>query len=321
MAGEGAVFLAAPFVVVALVAGDRGLKIATIQNCHSGPTAQFLTKALGNPEIEQFRLDVVGWNDPAAQEAFLDRVATADLVLAQRTRQPLLSPAALKANFGDRLLLVSNMHYAGLTPDCCYVGQRDGRVDGPMSYHSSVIIDAYKRGLSVADCLKLFSPEGFADLRLFDVHEEALAELAARDAQVPVKIVPIIRRFLTTDRLFYTMNHPTMFLVSRYMMALLRHLGIRHRRVDTAGIRDVLKAGQVLPIHDFVAAHFELKYRSTQLYQNHANFMDLRQVVEGFYKAYAAKPRESITVGGVPRPVYAADPERFGHLIGAQPIA
>ncbi|WP_108663809.1 WcbI family polysaccharide biosynthesis putative acetyltransferase [Acuticoccus kandeliae] len=272
------------------------MKIATIQNCQSNPTADYLQKALNKAEVEQFRLDHPSWTDLDAQERFLDGARSADFVFAQPTALPQLSPEALRDRFGEKLVLVTNLHYRGLTPDCCYVGSRASRVPGPLPYHSVVILDSFKRGHSVDECVSRFSFEGFDELGLFSIHSEAIAELKAREEDMPVKSVPLIERFYKTKRLFYTMNHPSIFMISRYMHQILMHIDAKPRRTDVTAMPDRLYHHQVLPIFDFVAERFGLTFRETQLYKQASDFFSLRSIVHSFYESYANEPLERLTL-------------------------
>ncbi|WP_157962051.1 WcbI family polysaccharide biosynthesis putative acetyltransferase [Acuticoccus kandeliae] len=270
------------------------MKIATIQNCQSQPTADYLQRAIADVDITQFRLDHPGWDDPVAQERFLDEAKNADFVFSQPNSRPLLTPAALNQRFGQKLVLVTNLHYRGLTPDCCYVGARASRLSGPLPYHSIVVLEAFRRGLSATECVSKFSPDGFEELGLFGVHDQALTELGHREADAPVKGVELINRFYRSHRLFYTMNHPTIFMMSRYMSQILKHIDVRQRRVDVAATPDRLAEHQVLPIFDFVADYFKLKYRTTQLYQNNYKFISINNIVDGFYRLYSKLPSDQL---------------------------
>lgn len=297
--------------------GRAAIRIATIQNCQSGSTGAYLSAALPNATVDQFRLDMPTWNDPDEQERFIARNRDADLVLVQPNQQAGISPQRLQGEFGERVTVLCNLYYCGLTPDCVYVGSRARRVAGPLDYHSIIVLDAYKRGLAVAACEARFGGDGFDDLLLYDAHAHSLDTLRQRERQfgVAVSAVPLIERGWREERLFYTANHPTAALLARYMDEVLTHLGIAAAPVETARLRDPLIHANVLPIFDCVAEHHDLLFRTTQQYSTvQRRFAPLRQIIEGFYRSYDEASADDLVLHGDIHPAYRADPARFGHL-------
>jgi hypothetical protein len=138
-----------------------------------------------------------------------------------------LSSARLRETFdGIPVVTISNIYFAGLHPDLCYIaGPGDRIVQGPLGdYHSRLALYAFLKGMSETEAASLFRNDVYERLGFYNVYATSLNELIRRDAGIDVPVTAllpgILRRFLA----FYSVNHPTSAVFVHYARQIVDYL-------------------------------------------------------------------------------------------------
>lgn len=259
-------------------------------------------------------VDVVDFSLPESRDetfrkAFLDKCAYFDYVFTQINSFSHIEPHLMaEAARPDRVVKLCNFYFRGPTPDICYVGLFEKR-HGFLHYNSVVVLGAFLRGLSLAECGKLFNAAEFDRLHLDHAWKDSLAELVARDGAVDFPGAAYMQRQITEQYSFHTLNHPTISFLAKYISPICTALGIPHTPREFTEAEDPLNFVDI-PVHDFVASQNGLKYRTPDLWRVRGNSFTQQQYIEKSYAAYAQVPREELVVNNPNDPraaVMAAD--------------
>jgi hypothetical protein len=269
-----------------------------IGNCQVESIEFLIEHMMPDAEIRAF--DFAGKNaDAAARQAFRHGLMGADYILAQPNNQSFLSHAELKRDFGGKCFVIANLYFRGLHPDACYVGATDDRFQEPSLYHSVAVLDAFKRGLPERKAGQVFGIENFERLGLFEAWESSLDEMRQRDAHSDLPGAALIESYCREFAGFLTLNHPCIGLMYLYLCAVFERMGIGFKPVNLAGLKDPLARHDVLPAHDFVAAHYGLPYRTTQhwmIEHTGRRFIDRAEYIGRCYTAYRKAEAKKLIV-------------------------
>jgi hypothetical protein len=208
----------------------KKIRIAVLGNCQARPLAALLP--LANPAIEVIYQGVVHLlrddDAPQCEAAFRE----ADLILAQRVSDTypcvFARSSCLLDNFGQKVLFWPNLYFRGYNPELFYIRLDDRTpLRGPLGdYQSKTYFEGWRRGLSAQETLALHLDMDFNHERYAAVPEASLAELRRREQETHVRITPELERLVWTQRLFFTFNHPCLFLLQLTAAALLQEAGI-----------------------------------------------------------------------------------------------
>lgn len=278
----------------------RTIVVGVVGNCQGESIAFLLQEIL--PDIEVLCFDVA---DPEAAlkdpglDAFVEALARTDGIFVQPNRAGPLSHVALKAAYPEKTFVIGNFYFRGLHPDLCYVGAVADRFQEPSLYHSLIVLDSFRRGLSEKKACRRFCDEGFAELGLWDAWETSLDELRRRDEALDFPIADLVETYCHERQGFLTINHPTLGLLTHYIGAVLREMGYALTLMNIGAIEDPLTRHDVPPVWDAVAEHNGLPYRTTQkwmIFRWGRRFLDLPTYVEKCYAAYRTAPQNRLKV-------------------------
>jgi len=90
-----------------------------------------------------------------AQPAVQSRMRSADFILIQPGGRGLFDARTVKRLYPEKTLVIANLYFRGLHPDCCYVGSASDRFQNPTLYHSIAILDAFRQGRSEKAAVKI----------------------------------------------------------------------------------------------------------------------------------------------------------------------
>jgi hypothetical protein len=127
---------------------------------------------------------------------------------------------------GIPVVTISNIYFAGLHPDLCYIaGPGDQVVQGPLGdYHSRLALYAFLKNMSETAAASLFRNDVYEGLGYYHTYATSLTELVRRDAGVDVPVTVqlpgLLRRFLA----FYSVNHPTSAVFVHYARQIVDYL-------------------------------------------------------------------------------------------------
>jgi len=216
------------------------MRIQVIGNCQARPLAALIEAATGFAAEPAIILHLA---KPEEAEAHRQVLAEADLILAQRTDPAFpvahLRSGALKEAWPNTVTVWPNVFYGGEQPYLRYVTHaRQGRVLGPMTeYHDLRVLRAWfadRRGID-------FLPECTAPDFVSGYAEKALKTLQSRETDCDVTSADLIAAQGmpgTGPHLFWTFNHPTLWLLTQLCNRILDHVGLPQASLE--GMREPL---------------------------------------------------------------------------------
>lgn len=198
-------------------------RIAFIGNCQVDIYCKLLKSC--NPNLDVFAIEV--WRlKPDDFDLASNKLTSCDIIVTQ----PLSAhygPLALESlrNTHKHILTIHNIYFKGYHPDCEYLGPMGNRLKSPIGdYHSKVVYQAFEKGLTpekaVEDIL------GYPAERVQRIFDESTAELRRREIDIDVPVTDLVLSECGWSY-FFTFNHPTLELHSRYLEAIVNALGLK----------------------------------------------------------------------------------------------
>jgi hypothetical protein len=306
----------------------RGL---VISNCQAGGLAQMLGLFCRDMTFAPFAVHAIPPGARAARIAALlaGAGAQAEVVLAVPLSPEWgqLAREAIAATFAPRpVLLIHNLHFAGLHPDLTYIGGMGQRVQGPMGdYHSLIVALAVAEGLPPAAARALFRPEVYRSLGYIRAFAASLQAFRAREAQVDIPFAREMARLVRRERAFLTVNHPTAAGFAAYAQVIAAHLAGRGLAepsglpADPAVLPNPLAAQAVFPVYPEIAERHGLPYADPYLFRPPAqegmpSVLTLPEFVERGHAALSALPRDRLAAAPQLAPHRAAFAAVAGRL-------
>lgn len=157
-----------------------------------------------------------------------NRLAEADIVLAQLTSDqyhiPYLRSNVIKHQLGDRSIIWPNIFYAGQQPYLRYFSSAcGGRLLGPLEAMHDLRI--YARWRASRGLTGPF-PEDFVNQEFErSVQQTSTEDLRKKEAGCDVEISDIISSERSSDRQFFTFNHPARVILEVLSNRILSKLG------------------------------------------------------------------------------------------------
>jgi len=218
------------------------MKVLVIGNCQARPLGNLIAKYTNHDVLEPVILHLS--KESEAQE-HQDRIAQADLVLAQATATE-FKPTHLRSDLlrqtdARRVVVWPNVFFVGQHPYLRYLTHGQfGRVLGPMeATHDMRLVNAWfqsRKGVA-------FNPhlaEAGYEQRVYDT---SIRELRGREAHCDVIISDLIETHFETQRLFFTFNHPSLWLLTRLAERVLATVG-EGQAIDPADMKEPLNRFQ-----------------------------------------------------------------------------
>jgi hypothetical protein len=232
-------------------------KIAFIGNCQVDTYCKLLKSC--DPGLDVFAIEV--WRlKPDEFESAKNRLTGCELVITQPLSDYYgpLSLENLRTN-KEHILTIHNIYFRGYHPDCEYLGPAGNRLKSPIGdYHSSVTYEAFEKGHSSDKAI-----EGILNYpkdRVKRIFDESLEELKRREIDIDVPVTNLVRSECGWSY-FYTFNHPTLELCSRYLKAIVEVLGLK-LKLNT--IADPLLDHTRFPIYPSVVDALGLSINATE---------------------------------------------------------
>lgn len=139
-----------------------------------------------------------------------------------------------------RTLAIPNLFFKGYWP--CWTRE------APIDFGDSLLERLLARGLAPAEALALYlrgAPELLGDSAALEaVAAASLAREEAKEAEAPIRCVPLVRERWRDEQLFVTINHPGRTLMCHVADSLLRLLGL-------GGLPPSVRRAYVHPLEDF----------------------------------------------------------------------
>lgn len=211
------------------------MRIQVIGNCQARPLADLVERATGFAAEPPIILHLA---KPEDVEPQTQAIAQADLVFAQRTDPAFamehLRSTHLKATRPDTVTVWPNVFYGGEHPFLRYVTRAgSGRVFGPLTeYHDLRHLRAWFADRQGVDFMPEIETPDF--VRIYAA--QSFEALHGREAECDVTIADVIEA--ETRSLFWTFNHPNLWLLTCLCNRILDCAGLPHPNTD--GMREPL---------------------------------------------------------------------------------
>jgi hypothetical protein len=198
------------------------MKILVLGNCQARPLSYLLCNGSGLTSLEPIILHLAKDADISRHAALC---AEAEIIVAQATSDNFepahLASRRLKEQHGSKVIIWPNIFWAGQTPFLRYVSHKTfGRIDGPLdAYHDLRILqDWYRSRLDLDTPLREISVQ--------DVQTRSLQDLKIKETACDVVVSDLIEAYGTSQRLFFTFNHPTAWLLSKMAERISGRIGL-----------------------------------------------------------------------------------------------
>ncbi len=219
------------------------MKILVTGNCQARPLGSLLSKSTSHEVLEPIILHL---SNAAEQDAHMERIAQADFILAQATA-PVFQPAHLRSDvlqeqFAGRVVVWPNVFFVGQHPYLRYLTHAQaGRVLGPMeATHDIRVVNAWFRSRQGLSFNESMTEPGY-EQRVYDT---SLRDLRGRESKCDVAISDLIEAHFEDRQLFFTFNHPSLFLLTRLAERVLDRVG-KAQTIDVGDMKEPL--GQFRP--------------------------------------------------------------------------
>lgn len=209
------------------------INVVVVGNCQARPLAKILESL--NPKVKVTATAIVHLLKSEQFAEYQQAFEEADLIVSQLVKDnypcEFVRTNFLKQRYGDKVLSIVNLYFTGYTPDWFYIRLPErGPLRGPMGdYHNRTILRSWQQG----------EPEELAAQRLEDPEynrrylselESSFDQLKDRERMVDVKVSDVIETNFKKSRMFFTFNHPNMFLLRKYAERILKRAGVRRKR-------------------------------------------------------------------------------------------
>jgi hypothetical protein len=283
----------------------RGL---VISNCQAQPLKHILSLFCRGIRFDGFGVHLL---NPKIRSEEIDRfVATAansyDVVLSVQLSDDFgpLSTTGIRDAFPGRVIAtIPNFYFSGLHPDLTYVGGLGRRITGPLSdYHSKVAILGYVAGFSVDQTVRLFCDDNFQKLGFYEEYSRSMTELARRDATLTISYTEEIAKLLREDLCFFSVNHPTSFLLSHFCQKVCNWLETQGLAGCTgwicrpSSLPNHLAHDVCFPVYPEIAAKFDLpflgsyEFKPATIGDTPVTCLNLREFVDAEFRCLAEIP-------------------------------
>jgi hypothetical protein len=207
---------------------------------------------------------------------------------------PDLFNGRIKALYGERYLLMTNIHFTGLHPDIMYFGSFGNRVYGPMGdYHSRIILLCYLHGMDERDCLARFNARSYEALGYFTAWEASAAELRRREAGMDIRFADEFIELTRHRQTLRTMNHPTNAAFVLQAECIARHLGLAAAFSEEA-FANPLDDHARWPIYPEIRETHGLPYKTEASFLILGRSYELEELIAAYYHAYDERGRQAL---------------------------
>jgi SAM-dependent methyltransferase len=283
-----------------------------ISNCQVQPLKHTLSLLCRDIRFEGFGVHVIRAEERAERiERFLESARREyEIVLSVPLSEAfgaLALPRIRETFSGQFVATIPNFYFSGLHPDLTYLGDLGRRVSGPLTdYHSKIALCGYATDLSVDDCFAMYTDEVYRRLDYYGEFDRSSAELRRRDAELDVPFADELLKLLNKDLCFFSVNHPTSYLLGEYCAKLagwLETSGLTTRTPwpwGASSLQNHLAHDAIFPIYPEIAAACGLDYEGSYTFKpattgdNVVNCLDLRGFIEAEYRSLSALDRDEL---------------------------
>jgi hypothetical protein len=191
----------------------------------------------------------------------------------------------------DRVVSFTNIYFTGLHPDMTYFGGMGRRISSPLGdYHSKICLLAFKKGLSIDQCEKLFNDSMYHQLDFFTEWTESETELRRRDQHLDIKFADNFLEMSRLESTLYTFNHPLGIVFNKFLEKIYKHLGLNSSQFPDSYFYNNLANNAWWPVYPEINEFHKLKNKMPVNFKapDHLSrkFYNLREFISGSYRLY-----------------------------------
>ena len=271
------------------------VKIYVVGNCQAEVLADCLTVMCPRVRVEYFPFA----RDPGA-------VAADDDVIFRQSRV-MAVPEPRRSGVTFPRIWFNAFH-----PDMVTLPGPTGSVEPPLgNAHSTLVLYAWRHGLSTAKTLRLFSEPVYERLHFFRYWEPAKRALLEEGERVRYPLDASLARWEACGPFMHTTNHPALFVAADIARTLASRANLSVAVSDPERLlHDRFKSLAVWPIYPEIASRFGLRgayaFKMAQPPQLHAPpiCLDLEEFIERSFEAYAHMSPSALACARLDSPLY-----------------
>lgn len=192
-----------------------------------------------------------------------------------------------------KAISIPGAYFTGYHP--AMINFKDGegnKITEPCDYHDVNLLYLFDRGTSVRETLSIIQQADFYQPQyVLNNLDSTLKELRRREEQVDIGISEFIASNYRQYKLFHTMNHPGIVIISYLVDRILQHLKLP----STGNLQQWLQRDEVLDYTDFplypsVTKGLGIKFSDRQQYNIRGEVLSLKQALELFFAFYEQNP-------------------------------
>ncbi|HHP7229967.1 MAG TPA: WcbI family polysaccharide biosynthesis putative acetyltransferase [Xenococcaceae cyanobacterium] len=228
-----------------------------------------------------------------------NKIAETDLLIHQLVSDDYQGIKELGTNYlrsrlapNARAIAIPGAYFTGYHPAIISLKDADGnKITEPCDYHDVNLLYLFDRGKTVTEVVDLIQQNNFYQPKyVLDNLAATLKELRLRETELDINISNFISENYQRQKLFHTINHPGITLLSYLANRLLEFLELP---VNNNSLQTEVLDFTIFPIYPAVAKALALDFRINSQYCIKGEFLTLTQAVELFFDFYA-KNRELV---------------------------
>ncbi|MGO1120760.1 GSCFA domain-containing protein [Rhodovibrionaceae bacterium A322] len=201
-------------------------KIVIVGNCQTIPLGRYLRASLPDAEVVRLRrFDLTKTEEQKATQALYE---DADLIFSQgNSVKNLGSFSSSNLQTDDRASFFPSVFFSGFHPDFSVVHSEGAELESAIgSNHSSIVVAAFKLGLSAEETIKLFNRRTYEALGFFEVWQSGKQHLIGSFEKHDLQIKDTFRRWKQRGVFMHTPPHPCSFVMHDVGELLLQKAGV-----------------------------------------------------------------------------------------------
>ncbi|MDQ6941177.1 MAG: GSCFA domain-containing protein, partial [Candidatus Eremiobacteraeota bacterium] len=271
------------------------MKIYVLGSCQAIPIADCLTAMNPGVVVERY----------FSRTDLSDAVTADDVVFRQRETRVMSDPRRPRNEF-----LYPRIWFNAFHPDVVYVTGPPGPVEPPLGGdHSSLVLYAWHRRMSVAETVKLFVEPVFAQLGFLDCWDAAKRALFEEGEFVGFPLDAIFARLERHGCFMRTPGHPALIVAAEIARELSRRAGLP---IASAApeyyLDDPMVRMAVWPVYPEVGHRLGLPggyaFKPGQPPSAAPVLLDLPEFIARSFEAYAQTPPDALTSKRLENPAY-----------------
>jgi hypothetical protein len=273
-------------------------KILLFGNCQTGGIKEIIQSWLHDYNIEI----ILCWITDITKEIFTYKIQNADIIITQpindnyREREFLNTNYIIKnANQNTKIFIFPSLHFNFYYFDCGYKFHNNKLINTPSDYHYYNLIENYENKKDfinfINNCVK--NKDFKSSEYLIDLANKSIDELINRENKLNDYIITngncniiIVSTFINDNYkkklLFYSINHPTKYLLHYISIEILKILGINYNGINTN--IDPLYSNERCILYECIknVVEFDINKHNPK----HNNVENINDICYNYYKSY-----------------------------------